>query len=101
MPNQHHKHRKTWSWMAVGILLVACSLVAIWARAGDDLLDDTTDLTATPQQQPTAAASSKPASSKPSNSEGEAEKLHAKLFVENKYPPAEACRTCHPDHYRE
>lgn len=26
---------------------------------------------------------------------------HAKLFVENKYPSAATCRTCHPNHYRE
>lgn len=26
---------------------------------------------------------------------------HQKLFVENDYPSAATCRTCHPDHYRE
>jgi len=26
---------------------------------------------------------------------------HAKLFVENEYPAAATCRTCHPGHYRE
>ena len=27
--------------------------------------------------------------------------VHEALFVENKYPSAASCRTCHPDHYRE
>ncbi len=26
---------------------------------------------------------------------------HQKLFVENQYPAAATCRTCHPNHYRE
>jgi len=26
---------------------------------------------------------------------------HNKLFTESKYPSAETCRACHPDHYRE
>ena len=26
---------------------------------------------------------------------------HKKLFTESKYPSAETCRACHPDHYRE
>jgi hypothetical protein len=30
---------------------------------------------------------------------GDAE--HARLFVENRYPSAATCRTCHPNHYRE
>ncbi len=31
----------------------------------------------------------------------DADAEHAKLFVENKYPSAATCRTCHPNHYRE
>jgi hypothetical protein len=26
---------------------------------------------------------------------------HSKLFIENKFPSAAACRACHPNHYRE
>jgi hypothetical protein len=31
----------------------------------------------------------------------EAARAHAELFVEDTYPSATVCRTCHPDHYRE
>ncbi len=31
----------------------------------------------------------------------EAEKLHADLFKEKRFPSATTCKTCHPDHYRE
>ncbi|MCI0699296.1 cytochrome c family protein [candidate division KSB1 bacterium] len=31
----------------------------------------------------------------------EAEKEHEKLILENRFPAAATCRTCHPDHYRE
>jgi hypothetical protein len=31
----------------------------------------------------------------------DADAEHAKLFVENKYPSAATCRTCHPGQYRE
>lgn len=30
-----------------------------------------------------------------------AARAHAELFVEDTYPSATVCRTCHPDHYRE
>jgi hypothetical protein len=30
-----------------------------------------------------------------------ADQEHQRLFLENKYPSAATCRTCHPDHYRE
>ena len=33
--------------------------------------------------------------------EQEAAKAHKQLFVENRYPSATVCRTCHPDQYRE
>ncbi len=31
----------------------------------------------------------------------DADKEHAKLFVENKYPSANTCATCHPKHYEQ
>jgi hypothetical protein len=33
--------------------------------------------------------------------EQEAANAHKQLFVENRYPSATVCRTCHPDQYRE
>ncbi len=30
-----------------------------------------------------------------------ADEEHAKLFLENRFPSATTCATCHPDHYRE
>jgi hypothetical protein len=47
--------------------------------AGNDLLEGGTDLT-TPEE-------STPSPQEPSKVESEAEIQHAKLFVENKYPP--------------
>jgi hypothetical protein len=44
-----------------------------------------------------AAISEEPASGKPVDVDAE----HAKLFLQNKYPPATACRPCHREHYRE
>lgn len=41
---------------------------------------------------PTGAAEGKPV---------DAFKEHSQLFVENQYPSAATCRTCHPGHYRE
>ena len=30
-----------------------------------------------------------------------AEEAHEALFLENRFPSATTCKTCHPDHYRE
>jgi len=30
-----------------------------------------------------------------------AEEEHQALLLENRFPSATTCRTCHPDHYRE
>lgn len=40
---------------------------------------------------------SAPSSGKPIDADAE----HTKLFIENKYPSAATCRTCHPGQYRE
>lgn len=37
----------------------------------------------------------------PSSKAQEAAKAHEDLFLENRFPSASTCRTCHPDHYRE
>jgi hypothetical protein len=34
-------------------------------------------------------------------SQEKAEEEHESLFLENRFPSAATCRTCHPDHYRE
>lgn len=49
---------------------------------------------------PPAEATANPRGSNPPK-EVNAAAEHAKLFVENKYPSAATCRTCHPNHYRE
>ena len=36
-----------------------------------------------------------------SNAQDTAQKEHETLFLENRFPSATTCRTCHPDHYRE
>lgn len=33
--------------------------------------------------------------------DGDARKAHADLFAESRYPSANTCKTCHPNHYRE
>jgi hypothetical protein len=48
-----------------------------------------------------AAAASNQNSTAPSGKAVDADAEHAKLFVENKYPSAATCRTCHPGQYRE
>lgn len=45
-----------------------------------------------------AASTADPAEAKKA---AEAYAAHQKLFVENQYPSAAACRTCHPNHYRQ
>jgi hypothetical protein len=47
---------------------------------------------------PSRASANQPAAS---GSAMDADAEHAKLFVENKYPSAAACRKCHPEQYRE
>lgn len=37
----------------------------------------------------------------PNTDDMDADEEHAKLFSENRFPSANTCATCHPDHYRE
>ncbi|HWF17957.1 MAG TPA: multiheme c-type cytochrome [Verrucomicrobiae bacterium] len=48
-----------------------------------------------------AAAKTEESQSASTSKPVDANAEHAKLFVENKYPSAATCRTCHPNHYRE
>jgi cytochrome c554/c'-like protein len=66
------------------------------AKSGDDLLEGS-DLSAPQQAPPEQAAPTQESA----GVESEAAKEHAKLFVENKYPSAGVCQTCHPNQYRE
>jgi hypothetical protein len=67
----------------------------------DDILGGDANEPATPP--PTKQApESTPAVDKSSGAaETDAAKAHQQLFVENRYPSATVCRTCHPDQYRE
>jgi hypothetical protein len=72
------------------------------APASDD------DILGGDANQPVTSAPAKPApESTPavdkssSVAETDAAKAHQQLFVENRYPSATVCRTCHPDQYRE
>jgi len=55
------------------------------------------------QGAPPAAPASAPAETAAPAAEPakDADKEHAKLFVENKYPSANTCATCHPKHYEQ
>jgi hypothetical protein len=55
------------------------------------------------QGAPPAAPASEPAETAAPAAEPakDADKEHAKLFVENKYPSANTCATCHPKHYEQ
>lgn len=65
--------------------------------AGDDILGADDLISPSPGK-----ATESPAASKGSETiEQEAAKAHKQLFVENKFPSATVCRTCHPDQYRE
>jgi hypothetical protein len=50
--------------------------------------------------QPATAPQPEPVSSHQVEPES-AEEQHAALFLENRFPAATTCATCHPDHYRE
>jgi nitrate/TMAO reductase-like tetraheme cytochrome c subunit len=68
-------------------------------EAGEDILGgDTKELLtpgpARPVEQPSATKDQEAV-------EQEAARAHKQLFVENRFPSATVCRTCHPDQYRE
>src|SRR5216683_44477 len=50
---------------------------------------------------PPDKASASPPNVAETQAQEDAAKEHQKLFVENRYPSATACRTCHPSHFDE
>jgi hypothetical protein len=75
-------------------------------RAAAPASDD--DILGGDANEPVTPAPAKPAPESPpavdkssSVAETDAAKAHQQLFVENRYPSATVCRTCHPDQYRE
>jgi cytochrome c554/c'-like protein len=67
----------------------------------DDILGgDANEPATSPPAKPTPETT--PAVSQASGvAESDAAKAHQQLFVENRFPSATVCRTCHPDQYRE
>jgi hypothetical protein len=59
----------------------------------DDLLDDE-DLLGDDDEEPAPAGEAAP-------TQAEVDQAHAEVFLADRFPPATACATCHPKHYRE
>jgi hypothetical protein len=86
----------------ISILVMPWRPVLAAAPASDDdiLGGDTNEPAASSPAKP--APGTTPAADQASGAvESDAAKAHQQLFVENRYPSATVCRTCHPDQYRE
>lgn len=79
-------------WRSIAIsLALAFSAPSVVAEAPDDEL-------LVGGEPPAQSAEPKP---EHADVDQTAERVHAALFAENRFPSATVCRTCHPDHYRE
>lgn len=83
-------------WRFVGLLALALALAMVAPLSRPQEQSDTATHSATQS----SAAESSPAES----SEEQpltADEEHEKLFLENRFPSANTCATCHPSHFRE
>jgi hypothetical protein len=89
-------HIPRMSAVVKGSVMLALALPAVAASGSGE--------PANPNQKPAQyamATTSAEQAPSPSGKSVDADAEHAKLFVENQYPSAATCRTCHPNHYRE
>lgn len=82
------------AWLSSAGVRAAEPPQALQLAGNDDLL-----LEGTENEAPAAPSKSVPKSEE--KVDLQAAKAHQQLFVENRFPSATVCRTCHPDHYRE